>query len=311
MTTPVYSALLGAWGIDYAGLDEAAPIDGSPERTAARMVVRDVSGGRWILEAVRADQLDRKQQIAESLEELSALESILLYRRSVGGSFFQPADGKHWMLRVYQPGIPLDRRFWLEEDWRLDAMGDFLRRLRDASGGLQSEVFSVAEYVTGRMTAWRRRLPRLADSLERPFQTLETRFFPVLDSLPTSFCHGDFHPLNMVWGEKAIRSVIDWEFCGCKPELYDVALLLGCIGFDEPDHWLGAPAARLVRTLRGAGFGADVSWNCLMDLAVSIRFGWMSEWVRRGDEEAAEMEAFYMQLLMDQGAYIASVLLAV
>ncbi len=49
-----------------------------------------------------------------------------------------------------------------------------------------------------------------------------------------SFCHGDLHPLNVIWGEKSIRAVIDWEFSGIKPEIYDLANMLGCLGMEDP-----------------------------------------------------------------------------
>jgi homoserine kinase type II len=154
------------------------------------------------------------------------------------------------------------------------------------------------------MDAWRARYSALADKLEHSFSSLEREFFPVHEQLPAAFCHGDYHPLNMVWGTDGIRSVIDWEFCGIKPELYDAALLVGCIGFEDPDNLIKEPVIRLVRRLRAAGYGADRSWDCFLQLTAAIRFGWMSEWIRRHDREARRMESVYIDILVDQAAYI-------
>ena len=154
------------------------------------------------------------------------------------------------------------------------------------------------------MATWEKAYPKLAKKLMPSFVSLQKRFFPVHDSLPTAFCHGDYHPLNMIWGEDRIESVIDWEFCGLKPELYDVALLLGCLGFDDPDILIDDFVIQLVQKLRAAKLYASQSWEWLFELMATIRTGWMSEWIRRSDEEAMEMEVIYIDILVSQKEYI-------
>ena len=56
MIDPDYKHLLRAWGIQFSELDASVLIEGSPERTAARAVVRDSSGNRWILEQIKTNQ---------------------------------------------------------------------------------------------------------------------------------------------------------------------------------------------------------------------------------------------------------------
>ena len=297
-----YSELLQAWGLEFGGLDDSALIEGSPERTTARSVVFDSNGRRWILEKIAKGNLDRKQEIAGRLQDLSdaGFVQVQPYKRTNEGSFFS----QQWMLRSFVDGIPLARETYLKDSWRIDALARFLIELREHAVVGQSGFFSIAAYAEGRMSAWRTKSPALAAKLEPSFRILHRRFFGKHDSLPRAFCHGDYHPLNMVWGESSIRSVIDWEFCGSKPELYDVALLLGCFGFEEPDHLLQAPAIRLIEKLRAADFAEPVSWEYLLDLMATIRFGWMSEWIRRGDIEAQEMELMYIGILVDQKAFI-------
>jgi homoserine kinase type II len=300
MTDTEYVKLLNAWNLDFTGMDSSAPIEGSPERAAARVVVRDADGTHWILEQIEEKNLAGKQQIAEQLEALSAVEPIHPYRRTADGSFF--SNG--WMLRPYVDGIPLQRPGYLDDLWRIDAMADFLIRLRQRTDGMSGPVFSICDYAQQRMAVWRSRTSALAGKLERSFQTLEKTFFPVHDQLPVSFCHGDFHPLNIVWGTESIRSVIDWEFCGIKPELYDAALLVGCIGFEDPDNLIKEPVIRLVHRLRSAGYGSDESWAHFLELTATIRTGWMSEWIRRHDREARQMEFVYIDILVDQRDFI-------
>jgi homoserine kinase type II len=240
------------------------------------------------------------------LEALSEFSQIHPYRRTAENSFFQCLENSHWSLRPYIDGIQLDRETWLNDAWRIDALADFLIRLREQTSGQGGPRFSIASYAEERMAAWHRSRPQIAAQLKDSFQTLEINFFPVHDALPPAFCHGDYHPLNMVWGKNSIRSVIDWEFFGIKPELYDAALLVGCIGFEDPDNLIHEPVIRLVRILREAGFGTEVSWNCFLELAAAIRFGWMSEWIRRDDREAQEMELVYIDILLGQKDYISN-----
>jgi homoserine kinase type II len=306
LTGADYAALLPAWNLQFAGVDAAAQLEGSPERTAARAVLCDLSGCRWIVEQIDEENIARKQQVAECLlaAKRAGLARIHPWERTSAGGLFQTLENRHWMLRPYIDGIPLNRETDLNEFWRIDALAQFLLQLRGLTADWSGPEFSITRYARDRRGAWKTRCPKLCHTLTPSFSKLEASFFEVHDELPVAFCHGDFHPLNVVWGKSEIRSVIDWEFCGIKSELYDVALLLGCIGFENPDNLLGDPAARLVRTLRAAGFGSDASWQWILELAATIRYGWMSEWVRRGDEDSAEMEAVYIDILVDQKEYI-------
>jgi len=307
-----FSTLTSAWGIEFFEVDHNPQVEGSPERTVTRTVFNDTTGNRCILEQIDEVNRLRKQEIAEQLTMLasSGLQRIHPYQKTNADSFF--AD--RWMLRPFVEGIPLNRETYLNDPWRIDEMADFLLQLRKhlpdqfpSTGGVPERrggLFPIAAYAEGRMMAWRTRYSKLSQKLEPSFSKLMQSFFPIHDQLPVAFCHGDFHPLNMVWGPDSMRSVIDWEFCGIKPELYDAALLIGCLGFENPDNLIQEPVIRLVQTLRTAGYGASESWENVLELAATIRFGWMSEWIRRSDREARKMEAVYIDILVDQKDYI-------
>jgi len=208
MIEPDYKQLLRAWDLKFSELDASVQIEGSPERTAARAVVCDSSGKRWILEQITEDNLPRKREITDQLAALSiaGLKKIHPWKKTQANSFFQTLEKSHWMLRPYVDGIQLDRETYLSELWRMDTMADFLIQLRTHTAEWSGPVFSIAEYAEHRMTVWRERYPQLTEKLERSFFKLKQNFFPVHDLLPVAFCHGDYHPLNMVWGEQSIRS---------------------------------------------------------------------------------------------------------
>ena len=136
----------------------------------------------------------------------------------------------------------------------------------------------------------------------RPFvDHLEEQLFPIHDRLPIRFCHGDLHPINIIWGKASIRAVIDWEFCGIKPEIFDLANLLGCLGMEDPQSLTGPFVNRLIRRLRRPDIFSDQSWDALPDLMLAIRFAWLSEWMRKDDEPMIRLEADYMSLLVSYG----------
>ena len=121
----------------------------------------------------------------------------------------------------------------------------------------------------------------------------------VHDTLPQGFCHGDYHPLNVIWSTNGINAVIDWEFCGYKPEIYDVANLIGCIGMEDPESLFGDFIAELIQRLRQAKLFSDLSWRYLLEFIVALRFAWLSEWLRKFDKDMIELEQVYMRLLIE------------
>jgi len=123
--------------------------------------------------------------------------------------------------------------------------------------------------------------------------------FPRLDTIPARFSHGDFHPLNMIWSERGIEALIDFEFCGLRPETYDAALLVGCLGMEDPQALAGGLVKTLIAQLKaGAGY-AEAAWEWFPDLALALRFAWLSDWLRRDDREMVELEAVFIGLLLE------------
>jgi homoserine kinase type II len=127
---------------------------------------------------------------------------------------------------------------------------------------------------------------------------LENGFMGVHDTVPVAFCHGDYHPLNIIWSAQGIQAVIDWEFSGYKPEIYDIANLIWCIGVEDPAALCGDLVKDFIERLRVAGMICDLSWEHLVEFVVAIRFAWMSEWLRNRDQDMIDLETIYMKLLV-------------
>ena len=117
--------------------------------------------------------------------------------------------------------------------------------------------------------------------------------------MPVAFCHGDLHPLNVIWGPGDIRAVIDWEFCGLKPAVYDLANLIGCVGIEEPQALGGMLVHTAITRLMDEGALDENCWAHLPPFVVAVRLAWLSEWLRQRDGGMIELEHRYLRLLID------------
>jgi homoserine kinase type II len=293
-----------AWGFDRVRVRGDLPIGGSPQRSEFRCVVECGDGRLVILENIREQDRDHKQAVIDRLDflERQGLSGVHPHIRALDGRHIVKLDGLFWQASPYIGGVPLVRPGYEFDEWRGRAMADFLIRLPKAALNLPENLltrpFSILGYIDRLMDQIRDREPGLAEDLAPVTEFLQRRLAPVHDRLPLAFCHGDYHPLNMIWSEASIPGVIDWEFSGTKPEIYDVATLIGCMGMETPDALDGPFVLALVQDLRAADVYSDASWEALLDMTVAIRFGWLSEWLRARDTEMIELEVVYMRLLI-------------
>lgn len=199
-------------------------------------------------------------------------------------------------------GVPLDRRRYLHEGWRAEPLSGFLIELKDKSRGLPyfspEERFSIAAYILTLLSEIEGHAPALMPRVGRVLAFLEKGFLGIHDTLPARFCHGDYHPLNIIWGKDDIRSVIDWEFAGIKPEIYDLANMVGCLGVEHPSSLVRDLVMNLIAQVKGAGIFAAISWDHFHEFVVALRFAWLSEWLRKADREMIGLELDYLELLV-------------
>ncbi len=292
------------WRVRAARLRPDLLPAGSPDRSLERWVVEDEAGQIYVVERLDPRTAPHKMRVAAILDALAraGLDKAHGYLEDSAGWHVLPLGNSYWQISPYLRGEPVPRPGWVQEGWRGQALADFIIELRRVTTGLSlppGDPFSIRDFVItldGRLSQER---PELASQIAPIVEPLLDRWLGPDVPLHTAFCHGDPHPLNVIWQEQEIRAVIDWEFCGTKPQAYDVALLIGCAGSEDPEALKGPFVRALLARLRAAGHPAAAD-PALWALVLGIRFGWLSEWLRRADEEMLALELDYMRLLVER-----------
>lgn len=298
------TAVVERWGIAFGRRRSDILLTGSPERSEYRTAVEDREGRLVVLERIRPAACERRRRINSLLRALAAagvpaVHAYLLTRRE---SSIAELDGTFWQCMPFIAGVPLPRPDYVRHAWRGRVLGEWLVAMRRVADGLPdyaAGTFSIKDYIHSLMARLATLRPELVRELREPLAHLEQGLFAVHDGLPTALCHGDYHPLNVIWGEDCLNSVLDWEFMGRKPELFDVANMVGCAGMELPEALLGEMVTSLLGTVQEAGTVQRASWTWFVDYLLALRFAWLREWVVRGDRDMIEQETTYMFLLRD------------
>jgi homoserine kinase type II len=293
--------ILGSWGLTYQDIHPKIPIQGSPERCLYRVVV-DAGSSRYFLEELDSRSLPRKNRIAQRIAHLAAKGlpvAAPLY--GLDGSFVQRAGGRDWQLTPFLAGIVPDPGSYWRDAWRGEALALFLQDLRQASRSLvvNEESFDLRGYVMKIAHDAKQVHPAVFAKLIPVFSLIE-RLLAACPNLPVTFCHGDPHPLNMIWGTDRILAAIDWEFCGPKCVLHDMALIIGCVGSEDEDALSGPLITTFLDTLRACGLLDPALEPHLPTWTLALRTAWLAEWLRREDRDMIEFEVFYMTTLADR-----------
>lgn len=293
--------ILNYWNFRPIRLRNDISLAGSPERCATRVAVEDERGAVLVLERLLPGQAQRRAAIARILDELAnnGLARSLRYIPDHSGVHVVHHRSDHYMLAPLIHGGPPPRPALVRHGWRGRGMAEFLLEMEAAASSVPENLVNelgapldLPAYVASLSETLRLRRPaehaRLSTSLKRL-----ASFFDNWPCLPLRLSHGDFHPLNAVWSEDALTGVIDWEFMGRKPMLYDVANCVGCVGSEGPDALAADFVNGLIGTLNKAGWDLAL----LPETVAALRTGWLSEWLRRGDEDMIDLELAYMDLL--------------
>jgi homoserine kinase type II len=300
-----FEDVLRSWRLEFARCRTELPLAGSPERSLFRTVIEDGSGRRYLLEEIHPAVLERKREIAGAVEFLAArgLPGVFPYLRNQFGNFITVAAGGLWQISPFVEGVELKRPDYTHDEWRGRALARFLVEMKRVSYGIHSgdpsRPFSIEAFTRDLMGKMDRYNPAEARIVGPAFAFLEEHFFHHFDELPTAFCHGDCHPLNVIWGDDHICAVIDWEFSGYKPEIYDAALLLGCLGAEDPESLFGPMVLSFIGEIRSAGCFDASGFSVLPEFVLGLRFAWLSDWLRKKDTEMVELETDYMRLLLE------------
>ena len=301
----VVEEVLKLWGLQLTKIREDIPIAGSPDRCLFRTVIEDREGKLFILEDLEAEFVPHKKKIAKALDFLSEKEltEVRSYLSLGEEKYIATWQNHYWQVFPYIDGIPLERPEYAFEGWRGPVLGDFLIGLWEKSDNVplfdKSQSFSIISFNQDFLTKIKSREPALYERIRPAVEFLEKGFMSAHDDLPVRFCHGDYHPLNVIWSAKGIYAVIDWEFLGYKPEIYDVAMMIGCLGMEKPQSLTGDLVFEFVKRLKESGLISEKSWVCLFEFVLALRFAWLSDWLKRSDPEMIDLETVYIQLLLD------------
>ena len=298
-------AVTNLWQVRLKILHHKIHVQGSPERSVFRVVLEDMNGKYFVLEQIPVKSLKHKRQIAATLDSLSKkkLACIQPYLADEKGKHVIKCKNGFWQIMPFVRGIPLDREKYMYEKWRGPALADFLIELRRKTSGLSffdpSKTFSLKDYVYKLIREINLYNKDIKDEIKDVAGFLEKDFMPAYEKLPVAFCHGDYHPLNIIWSADDIKCVIDWEFSGYKSELYDAANLIGCVGVEDPQSLTCDLVKSFIADMKSADIISKISWKYLMEFIVALRFAWLSEWLRRSDKEMIRLELNYMRLLIE------------
>lgn len=296
--------IVSSWDIKIQRPRPDIDIAGSPERTVHRVVVEDESSRLWVLEAIPPDTHAHKLRICQTLAFLhdKGLETINPHLPDGDNRLLVCRGDKEWQIRPFIEGAPLPRPSYILDGWRGKACADFLLDLRSRARDLplfgEEVPFSMSRFIHEMYRTMAEYNPETRGRMRQAFDFIEQEFASHEGTFPVVFCHGDFHPLNVIWSEEGIKSVIDWEFLGYRPEIYDVANLIGCVGFEDPAGLTEGLVTELISRMMKANVLSPAGWQQLVEWVIAVRFAWLSDWLRRRDREMIDLEVTYIHLLI-------------
>ncbi len=300
-----YKLLLENWNIDFRELRKGLPIPGSPERCPFRTVAQDGKGDLFLLELITPQKIQDRTNTAKLLQSLESrgMTRLAPYLPTADGRFLADMDGDSWQISRFIIGDPLPIPEYVQDMNKGRALATFISDLQERGAKLDVEVdksFSLPGYVDGLMSEIGKRESKIHERLV-PLRSALEPLFQNMETILPALSHGDLHPLNVIWGVSGIRTVIDWEFAGIKPMLYDAALCAGCVGIENPAGLTAGFVPEMIHTLRERGKTGPKGGKWLFPMMMATRFGWLSEWLRKEDREMVDMELDYLDILIRYG----------
>jgi len=292
------------WRIELDVVRRDFSIEGSPERTISRVVIQDRQQGLFLLEKLPKDRFALRDRVAKAVDYLNGrgLYQAVVYKKSKDDEFLPFFKGACYQLSRFHLSSGIHRPQYLNASKIGKNFAEFLICLDDAAKGIDSIIdfdpFSIKSYIYTLFRQMKDHDPKVYDAFCPILNFLENKFMDVHDCLPSGFCHGDLHPLNVIWNDQKVNAVIDWEFTGIKPDIYDAANLVGCAGIEDPAG-LGQPMVMtFISRLKEKNLFSEKGWKYFPEYLIALRFAWLSEWLRKKDVPMIAMEEAYLSLLV-------------
>ena len=298
------------WQIDIHCVRTDIEIQGSPERALSRVVLEDSQGRLFLVEQFDKTKWGVRDRVARALDLLSTsgLTRVVPYKKTVKGAFLPFFGSACFQLSSFLDGTLLKRPDYLTSGAMGKNIACFIADLSAASSGMEKTLafplFSIKAYIHDLFRTMKIHDRQVHDRFLPVLNFLDSGFMRAHDNLPLAFCHGDLHPLNVIWDQDEIKAVIDWEFAGIKPDLYDAANIVGCAGIENPNGLGMDMVMTCVAELHRTAVISDTGWRFFPEYVLALRFAWLSEWLRKKDEEMIDMEHAFMKILVDHMAEI-------
>jgi len=206
------------WQVRLKKLRHDIPMQGSPERSVFRVVLEDEIGRYFLLEQIPANSLERKKAIAAALDILSRnnLSRIQPYLANKQGEFIINHQNDFWQIAPFAEGIALNRETYIYEQWRGKALANFLVELQGKAKNLLAakadDAFSLKHYIYKLIREINLYNKNISAEINSVADFLEKDFMRAYEQLPVAFCHGDYHPLNVIWSDEDINTSLTGNF---------------------------------------------------------------------------------------------------
>lgn len=297
----VLEQVFSAYGLALETVFTDREIAGSPERAFARAVAKDLKGKVWLVEKLSPEQRPQRNRVGDALIRLKrgGFRQIPRMLPTLEGEYVLKDQNGLWQLTRYYKGTKLDRPGYLDHGDLGQSLGDFMAGLHQNSPEIEdifTGVFWLGPYVKTLAANLRRSRPELYRELVPVLEFLEP-FFELEKTLPKAVCHGDIHPMNVLWKQHRVSKVIDWEFMGMKARIFDMANCLGCVMSEAEDSLERAFATSLLTAYARSVRLEKAEKELFLPAMAALRFGWLAEWLRRSDNEMVEFELFFMNHL--------------
>ncbi len=293
------------WKIKFKCVRSNFDIQGSPERTLSRVVIEDINGSLFLFEKFSKSRFQLRNDIAKAIEYLNinGLKQALFCQKTLQGEFLPFYKDNCFAISPFLDGTKLKRPDYLESATIGKNFALFLIDLSKASKnikpGLSLQSFHIDKYVYQLFDTMKKHDSGIYDKYLPFLKFLErNKSFSGFERLPRRFSHGDLHPLNVIWEQDCIKAVIDWEFTGFKPDIFDAANLVGCAGIENPQGLTMPMVVTFIENLKNADIISCQGWKVFIEYIIALRFAWVSEWLRKKDKQMLTMEACYLDILI-------------
>lgn len=293
------------WQMDIHCIRQDIDIQGSPERALSRIVMADTQDRQFLVEQFDPGKQAIRDRVARAVDFLftHGLTRVVPYRKTVRGEFLPIFNGACFQVSQFLDGTLLKRPDYLSSAAMGQNTARFLIKMAETATGMEKHLsfprFSIKTYIHELFRTMKIHDPPVYDRFLPVLDFLEAEFMPAHDHLALAFCHGDLHPLNIIWDKDEIRAVIDWEFAGIKPDLYDAANFVGCAGIENPNGLGMDMVMTFLAKLHQTEVISEMGWRFFPEYVLALRFAWLSEWLRKKDHEMIDLEHAFMRILVE------------